>query len=149
MSCEGMCKLIRIMLSISANTGWIERAYGILEPIRQEKRNRLSIHNEKSVLLGCSQTEGVKDVIAYGQKVKNLLKGHQQCFSSIELQQHLLGRYCCGLWTNTLLVFLVLHSVFPKRIAMCGYTSLNLPLFLLELWVVACEYLIFQLVVGD
>ena len=44
-------------------------------------------------------------------------------------------------------MFLVLHSVFPKRIAMCGYTSLNLPLFLLELWVVACEHLIFQLVV--
>lgn len=77
MSCEDMCKLIRIMLSISANTGWIKCAYGILEPIRQEKRNKLSIHNEKSVLLGCSQTEGVKDVIAYVQKVKNLLKGHQ------------------------------------------------------------------------
>ena len=40
------------MLSISANTGWIEHAYGILEPIRQEKRNWLSIHNKNLFFLG-------------------------------------------------------------------------------------------------
>ena len=32
-SCGDMCKLIRIMFNIPANTGWIECAYRILELI--------------------------------------------------------------------------------------------------------------------
>ena len=36
------CAAIKIMYSVAVNTGWIERAYSILEQICSKKRNKLS-----------------------------------------------------------------------------------------------------------
>ena len=36
-------RMIRIMLSIPHNTGWVERAYSVLENIFQKRRNRLEV----------------------------------------------------------------------------------------------------------
>ena len=72
-----MCQLIRIMISIPANTGWIKRAYSILELICQQRRNRLGIDNIKKLFfLGVLKLK-VKDGFVYDQEVENLLKGHQ------------------------------------------------------------------------
>ena len=85
MPCGDMCKLISLMVSIPANTGWIKHAYSILELICQGRRNRLSTDTMKNLfLLGVLKLK-VKDAFAYDQEVENLLEVHKQYSSCIEL----------------------------------------------------------------
>ena len=48
-SCPDLCKLIRIMISIPPNTGWIERAYSSFEMICSKRRNRLLTENVREL----------------------------------------------------------------------------------------------------
>ena len=57
-------KLKRIMFSILPNTGWIERAYSILELMGQPKQNRMAISTMKNLFfLGVLKLE-VKDTFS-------------------------------------------------------------------------------------
>ena len=42
-SCGDVCSLVRIMFRIPANTGWVERAYSILENMGQKRRSHFNI----------------------------------------------------------------------------------------------------------
>lgn len=57
-------KLKRIMFRILPNTGWIERAYSILELMGQPRQNRMAISTMKNLLfLGVLKLE-VKDTFS-------------------------------------------------------------------------------------
>ena len=38
-----MCRMIKIMMRIPPNTGWIERSYSLLEIICQKRRNQMAL----------------------------------------------------------------------------------------------------------
>ena len=51
-----MCRMIKIMMSIPPNTGWIERSYSLLEIICQKKKKPDGIrNNEEPVFSGCAK----------------------------------------------------------------------------------------------
>ena len=45
--CGDMCRMIKIMMSIPPNTGWIERSYSLLEIICQKKKKQDGIRNNE------------------------------------------------------------------------------------------------------
>ena len=71
MSCWDVCKLLRIMFSVPANTEWIECAYSILELTCQQRQNRMAMKN--LFFLGVLQVKA-KDAFSYNQEAAYLLK---------------------------------------------------------------------------
>ena len=44
-----MCRMIKIMMSIPPNTGWIERSYSLLEIICQKRRNQMALETMRNL----------------------------------------------------------------------------------------------------
>ena len=73
-TCPMICRLVKIMFSIPPNTGWVERAYSILEMICQKRRNKMSIETLAPLFfLGVSKMK-VRDSFGYDQEIKNIVK---------------------------------------------------------------------------
>ena len=60
-----LCRPIRIMFSISPNTGWAERAYSILEMICQKRRHRMAVGTLKELFFQGVLKLSVKDAFGY------------------------------------------------------------------------------------
>ena len=73
-SCGNVCSLVRIMFSIPANTGWMERVYSILENICQKKRNQLAISTMNSMFFLAVLKLPVKESLEYKDEIKTLNK---------------------------------------------------------------------------
>ena len=64
-----LCRLVRIMFSIHANTGWVERAYSILEMICQKRRNRMAVRTLKELFFLGMLKLFVKDAFGYDAEI--------------------------------------------------------------------------------
>ena len=54
--CGDMCRMIKIMMSIPPNTGWIERSYSLLEIICQKRRNQMALETMRNLFFsGCTK----------------------------------------------------------------------------------------------
>lgn len=73
-SCPNMCVLVRIMLSIPPNTGWVERAYSKLELICQKRRNRLGVVTMMQMFFLAVLKSNVKDCFSYDKEIENVMK---------------------------------------------------------------------------
>ena len=73
-SCGDVCSLVRITFRIPTNTGWVERAYSILENICQKRRNQLAISIMRSLFFLAVLKLPVKESLEYKNKIKTLNK---------------------------------------------------------------------------
>ena len=73
-SCGDVCSLVRIMFRIPANTGWVERAYSILENMCQKRRSQLAISTMSSLFFLAVLKLPVKESLEYKDKIKTLNK---------------------------------------------------------------------------
>ena len=64
-----LCRLVRIMFSIPPNTGWVERAYSILEMICQKRRNRMAVGTLKELFFLGVLKLSVKDAFGYDAEI--------------------------------------------------------------------------------
>ena len=60
-----LCRLVRIMLSIPPSTGWVERAYSILEMICQKQRNKMAVGKLKELFFLGVLKLSAKDAFGY------------------------------------------------------------------------------------
>ena len=66
---NNLCRLVRIMFSIPPNTGWVERAYSILEMICQKRRNRMAVGTLKELFFLRVLILSVKDAFGYDAEI--------------------------------------------------------------------------------
>ena len=66
---NNLCRLVRIMFSIPPNTGWVERAYSILEMICQKRRNRMAVGTLKEFFFLRVLKLSVKDAFGYDAEI--------------------------------------------------------------------------------
>ena len=64
-----LCRLVRIMFSIPPNTGWVERAYSILEIICQKQRNRMAVEKLEELFFQGELKLFVKDAFGYDAEI--------------------------------------------------------------------------------
>ena len=72
MPCSDFCDLIRIMVSVAVNSGWVERSYSYLEMVCQKKRNRLNIGNLKDLFFLAVLKLPPKECLYYKEEIKTL-----------------------------------------------------------------------------
>ena len=77
--------LVRIMLVIPPNSGWIERALSILEQICQKRRNRLKVKHMRNMFLLSVLKLDPKICVQYEDEVKIYSKMSKQRNISVEL----------------------------------------------------------------
>ena len=70
LQCADLCYLILIIISIPANSGWVERVYSYLEKVCQKKRSRMCIGNLKEP--GYSKIKAKKGNFDYGKEIEIL-----------------------------------------------------------------------------
>ena len=63
-----MCRLVLLMMSIPANTGWIERAYSKLQLICVARRNHLIENIRHEFFLNVLQLS-VRSTTEYGEEI--------------------------------------------------------------------------------
>lgn len=66
-----LCHLVEIMFSVAVNTGWVERAYSILEQICPKRRNQLHVSTIRELFLLSVLRLPVKGCFEYGDVIKN------------------------------------------------------------------------------
>ena len=71
-SCGDVCSFVRILFSIPANTGWVERLYSILENICQKRRNQLAISTMSLLFFLAVLKLPVKESQEYKDEIKTL-----------------------------------------------------------------------------
>ena len=62
------------MFSIPPNTGWIERAYSILELICQKRRNLLKVDTMRDLFFLAVLKLDPKDCFSYKEEIEFMLK---------------------------------------------------------------------------
>ena len=62
-------RLVGIMFSIPPNTGWVERAYSILEMICQMRKNRMAVGTLKELLFLGVLKLFVEDTFGYDAEI--------------------------------------------------------------------------------
>jgi hypothetical protein len=67
-----LCRVFRILLSIPANTGWIERSFTKLNIICEPRRNHLEIANIEALYLLSVLNVPLKD--SYEEEIKIMEK---------------------------------------------------------------------------
>ena len=67
-----LCHLIQIMFSIPPNTGWVERAYSLLELICQKRRNQVSDGTLKELFFLAVLKLQPKDCFSYDKEIDNM-----------------------------------------------------------------------------
>ena len=66
--------LLRPLLSIPPNTGWVERSYSKLEKICEKRRNRLLPDSLVDLYFLAVLDLPVKDTFSYGKEIKEMIK---------------------------------------------------------------------------
>ena len=74
--CDLVCQLVKIMISIPPNTGWIKRAYSYFELICAKRRNRMSISTMANLLFVSVLKRPVRDSPDYQKEIKRMHCGH-------------------------------------------------------------------------
>ena len=72
MQCPDVSQLVLIMISIATNSGWVERAYSILDQVCQKKRNRINIDNLKEIFFLALLKLEPKDCLNYKREIEVL-----------------------------------------------------------------------------
>ena len=70
-----MVRLVRIMLSVPANTSWIERGFSMLEMICSKRRNKLGVNNIAALFLTKVLGIPAKSVQEYEDEISLLAAG--------------------------------------------------------------------------
>ena len=68
-----LCQVIRIMLSIAPNTGWVERAYSVKEITCSKRRNRIDPVNLEPLFLLAVLKLAVKSSADYKKDIDTML----------------------------------------------------------------------------
>ena len=76
MQYPALCDLIRLMIAIPPNSGWVERAYSNLEQMCQKRRNRLNIEHLKTQFFLALLKPEPKDCMDYENEIKILSKNN-------------------------------------------------------------------------
>ena len=73
MTYPNLCCLIKIMISIPPNTGWVERSYSMLEMICQKRRNKMAIDTLRPLfMLAVLKLPVRNDAFDYSNDMDNL-----------------------------------------------------------------------------
>ena len=67
-----MCRMIKIMMSIPPNTGWIERSYSLLEIICQKRRNQMALETMRNLFLLAVLKLPVRDCFSYDKEIERM-----------------------------------------------------------------------------
>ena len=70
--CGDMCRMIKIMMSIPPNTGWIERSYSLLEIICQKRRNQMALETMRNLFLLAVLKLLVRDCFSYDKEIERM-----------------------------------------------------------------------------
>ena len=73
-SCGDVCSLLGIMFCIPGNTGWVERAYSILENICQKRSYQLAISTMSSLFFLVVLKLPITESLEYKDEIKTLNK---------------------------------------------------------------------------
>ena len=74
--CDLICQLVKIMISIPPNTGWIERAYSYLELICAKRRNQMAIGTMANLFFLSVLKLPVKNSSEYDKEIDRMHGGH-------------------------------------------------------------------------
>ena len=69
---QHLSTLIKIMISIPPNTGWVERAYSLLELICQKRRNQLAIESLMSLFFLSVLKLPIRDAFSYNKEIDKM-----------------------------------------------------------------------------
>ena len=67
-----MCRMIKIMMRIPPNTGWIERSYSLLEIICQKRRNQMALETMRNLFLLAVLKLPVRDCFSYDKEIERM-----------------------------------------------------------------------------
>ena len=67
-----MCRMIKIMMRIPPNTGWIERSYSLLEIICQKRRNQMALETMRNLFFLTMLKLPVRDCFSYDKEIERM-----------------------------------------------------------------------------
>ena len=70
MELKYVARVVQLMFSIPANTGWIERAYSLFEMICTKRRNRLDVDHIRHEFFLNVLKRKVRDCMGYDEEIK-------------------------------------------------------------------------------